>query len=162
MTEAAPGTTPAPAAPPANAVEANTVLQGRLADKDWGAKLLSGDAAVTTEYRGLRDLINRPDPADSVAQAMSGADLGFMPNSADVQMRNYAGFLRENGLNDLQVSETLVGREATQAEVDAARLWKQQNLNSKEFAARLMSGEPDARRQLLVANIILTSPLKSA
>jgi hypothetical protein len=160
MTEA--GAPATPAAPPANAAEARTALDGKMADKQWGARLFSGDAATTTEYRELRALADSPDPAHAVARAMSGAGVGEIQNSSDVEMRGMAGYLRERGFNELQVQETLVGREATQAEVDAARMWKAQNLGSREFVTRLLAGEPDARRQLLVANVILTSPVKSA
>jgi hypothetical protein len=137
------------------------VLDSRLADKAWGAKLLSGDVAANTEYRELRAKADNPETVDTVTVAMSG-DIGIMPDSDMALMANMAGMLREYGLNELQVRETLEGREASQAEVDMARLWKNQNLKSKEFTAKLMSGDPDAARQLMVANIILTSPLKKA
>jgi hypothetical protein len=150
-----------PPAPPANATEARAVLDSRLADREWGAKLLSGDVAANTEYRELRAKADNPETADTVTVAMSG-DIGIMPDSDMALLANMAGMLREHGLNERQVRETLEGREASQAEVDMARMWKNQNLKSKEFVARWLSGEPEAVRQMLVANIILTSPLKKA
>ncbi len=156
-----PGTPGAPPAPPANAAEARATLDARIADKSWGAKLIGGDVAANTEYRELRALVDSPDPTDKVELAMSGADLGFLPDSSVVQMTHVADMLRDAGFNELQVRETLSGRAASDAEVAMAKAWKAENLKSKEFTARLMSSEPDAVRQLLVANVILTSPRKA-
>jgi hypothetical protein len=118
--------------------------------------------AANTEYRELRAMADNPETSDTVTAAMSGGDLGLMPDSDTRLMANMANMLRENGLNEQQVRETLEGRPASQAEVDMANQWKAQNLKSKEFLARLMSNEPVAVRELLVANIILTSPLTKA
>ena len=166
MTEAAappgaPAATPpvVPAGPPpTNAAEARTVLDGKMADKLWGARLLSGDVAAKTEWRELQDLINRPDSSDAVAAAMSSADpRGIIQDSGAVELRGMAGHLREMGLSEVQVRETLEGKEPTADEVDLAKRWKAQTFKSKEFAARLFAGEPDARQSLLAANIILSS-----
>ncbi|HTG16770.1 MAG TPA: hypothetical protein VK747_16085, partial [Blastocatellia bacterium] len=60
--------------PPTNAAEARAVLDSRMADKQFGAKLFAGDVATKTEYRELRALINNPAPTDAVAAAMSNQD----------------------------------------------------------------------------------------
>lgn len=134
------------------------MLDTRMADKQWGAKLFAGDVPVTTEYRSLRDLINKPDLTGEVAAAMSNQDHGgIIQDSSVVELRGAAGFLREMGLNETQVAETLSGKEPSQAEIDMAKQWKTQTFKSKEFVNRLFAGEPDARQQLLVANIILSS-----
>jgi hypothetical protein len=154
---AAPGAS-APATPPTNAAEAQAVLNTKFADKAWGAKLLSGDGPTTTEYRGLRELINKPDPTDAVKVAMSSDDKqGFIQDSSVVELRGAAGFLRDLGLNEQQVAETLQGKQPSEAEIQMAKAWKTQSFKSKEFVNRLFAGEPDARQQLLVANIILSS-----
>jgi hypothetical protein len=152
----------APAAPPKNSAEARAVLDSRIADKDWGAKLLASDGATKTEYQQLRALVDSPDPSDRVELAMSGADLGFLPDSSIVQMSHVAEMLRDMGFPPTAIRETLSGKEATQADVDMANAWKTENLRSKEYVTRLMSGEPSAARQLMVANLILSSPLKKA
>jgi hypothetical protein len=158
MTEAAAAQLGAPAAPPTNGVEARVVLNGKMADNQWAAKLLSGDVTAKTEWRELQDLINRPDSTDAVAAAMSSADpRGIIQDSGAVALRGMAGHLREMGLSEVQVRETLEGKEPTAAEVDLAKRWKAQTFKSKEFAARLFAGEPDARQSLLAANIILSS-----
>ena len=44
-------------------------------------------------------------------------------------------------MSEVQVRETLEGKEPTAAEVDLAKRWKAQTFKSKEFAARLFAGE---------------------
>ena len=152
----------APAAPPATPQEARARLDGLIKDREYGARLLAGESDANSEFRALQAMADSPDPSAKVELAMSGADLGEIPDSSIVQMGHMAAMLRDAGFNELQVRETLSGREASQAEVDMANQWKAENLKSKEFVARLMAGEPSAIRELLVANVILTSPLKKA
>jgi hypothetical protein len=139
---AAPAAPSAPAAPPVNAAEARTVLDARMGDKSWGAKLFAGDVAVTTEYRGLRELINKPDLTGEVAAAMSGdPHPSIIQDSRAVELRGSAGFLRDLGLNEQQVKETLEGKEPSQAEIEMAKQWKAQTFKSKEFVNRLFAGD---------------------
>ncbi len=100
----------APPAPPANATEARTRLDALLVDKDRGAKLLAGDAEVNREYRELRAKADNPDPADTVAVAMSG-NVGELPDSEVALMANTAGMLREIGISEPVIEQTLRGHE---------------------------------------------------
>jgi hypothetical protein len=151
----------APPAPPTNAAEARVRLDGLVNNKDFGAKLLSGDVSANREFTDLQAMVEKGRVADQVEAALSG-DIGDMPDSSLKEMAGAADMLRDMGFNPLQVRETISGREASAAEVEMATRWKAQNLKSQEFQKRLLSGEPDAARQLMVANIILTSPLKKA
>jgi hypothetical protein len=147
--------------PPANATEARAARDGLMADKGFATALFNRDVAATTKWRELGALINGPDPSDMVARAMSTAPpTAIIQNADDVQMRGYADLLRGRGLSELQLRETLEDKPATQAEKDVAARWKQQNLNSKEFAARFHAKEPDAVLSWTAANIVLNAPLK--
>lgn len=168
MTEAAPGAAPpaapapaAPAAPPANAGEARTLLDSLMAGKEFAEKLLAGDYSSNKQFSELQTMADA-GPADKVALAMSSADLGFLPSSSDVQMRGFAEMLRANGFDERQTRETLEGKPASAEDVAIATRWKADNLGSKEFQARLLSGDPEAARLHLAANVILTSPRKIA
>lgn len=69
--------------------------------------------------------------------------------------------LKDVGFTPLSIKETLEGRPASQAEVDMATKWKADHMSNTEWVKRLMSGDVEAKRHLLVANVILSSPLKS-
>jgi hypothetical protein len=72
MTEAA-----APPAAPTNAVEARAQLAARLADKDWGAKLIAGgDTNVNREFRDLQSMADKSDDS-TIAAAMSGTSATY-------------------------------------------------------------------------------------
>jgi hypothetical protein len=146
--------------PPATPAAAATRLTQLKADPAWTKAWLSGSGPQAKEYNDLSELAAKGDKVDL---AMAGVmEDGPFQDSGHLQNIAMATMLREIGFNELQVRETLSGRPASQAEVDMANQWKAQNLKSKEFLTRLMAGEPTAVRELWVANIILTSPLKKA
>jgi hypothetical protein len=145
-----------PATPPANAAEASTRLETLKNSVDYTAKLLAGDPYAAKEFHDLHVMI---DSGDNVDSAMKG----ILPDVPDSQLKMMAGtaeMLRDKGFTPLSIRETLEGKEATQAEVAQATAWKNQRMRSPEFIKQYLSGEPDAVRQMLVADIILSSPVK--
>ena len=156
-----PGAPATPPAAPTNSLEARGRLNTLIADKDWGAKLLAGDAATAREYRDLSALADGP-VSDQVSLAMSDADLGFMPNSSDVQMRNMAGWLREAGFDERCVRETLEGKAASDGDIAIATRWKKDLLHpGGEWSTRLLKGDPQALLLYKAAIVILNSPRKA-
>jgi len=108
-----------PPSPPATSQEARAVLDTRIADKDWGAKLLSGDAEARREYSELRAKADAPDPADAVAAAMAGIEQdGPFQDSSHVLMVNMTNMFRELGISDPTIKQTLEGYEVSQEEHD--------------------------------------------
>jgi hypothetical protein len=143
-----------PPAAPANALEARARLDTLIADKDWGAKLLANDAATTREYRDLQDKAANTD--DSTVSAALSGQIGEFPDSSLRLMANTADMLREKGFPEQAIRETISGKVPAQVDVDIATAWRT-NLKSKDFTDRLLRGEPDAERQHLAANIILSN-----
>jgi hypothetical protein len=153
MTEAA-----APPAAPTNAVEARGRLDTLIADKDWGAKVLSGDTNANRELRDLHNMAAGEDDS-TITAAMSG-NIGDMPDSSVKLMANTAAMLREMGISDGATRQTLSGYEVSQAEFDAVTAWRSQRMKSPEFVKAYLSGEPDAVKQMTLANIVLSSGIK--
>jgi hypothetical protein len=143
--------------PPANAVEAGAKLTALQADKAWSEKLLSGDAAATKVWHELHGLIASGD--DRVSSAMAGA-LPDIPDSEHRLMSNMAGMLREIGINEGTIQQTLEDREVTQAEFDAVANWKAQHLHDKEWTKSWLAGDVEAAKQMVLANIVLSSSIK--
>jgi hypothetical protein len=147
-----------PPVPPSTPAEATARLELVKADPKWTEALLSGGPAQTKEFHDLHALVAKGDGVD---MAMAGVmQPGIIQDSGHMEMMGTAAMLREMGFNPKQVRETLEGKPASQADIDIATTWKAQNMNSREFVTRLMSGEPEAKRLLRAANIILTSPVK--
>jgi hypothetical protein len=150
MTEAAP-----PPAAPTNAVEARGRLDTRIADKDFGAKVLSGDPNANREFRDLQKMAASEDDS-TITAAMSG-NIGEMPDSSTRLMANTTDMLREIGFPEKAIHETLAGKVPTPDDIQLAQSWKRQAMNSPEWVRRYLSGEPDARREMMAADVVITN-----
>jgi hypothetical protein len=147
-----------PPAPPANSAEAGARLDALTQDAAWGKKLLSGDVATTQEFHELSAM--KAGGTSDIDVAMRG-ELPDVPSSTLKHMAGTAEMLRGMGFPPLSIQETLAGKEASQTDVDIATAWKNQHMKSPEFVKQYLAGEPDAVRQMMVADIILSSELKS-
>lgn len=148
----------APLAPPANAVEARSRLDARIADKDWGAKLMSGDAGTRREYDDLSAQAERSDDS-KVTAAMSG-NIGEMPNSDVKIMAETANYLRQIGIAEPAILQVLKGEGVSEQEFRLAEAWKVRQMKSPEFSKALFAGEPEALQKLTACNIILSGGVK--
>jgi hypothetical protein len=151
----------APPAPPANAAEARTRLDALLTDRDRGAKLLAGDAEVNREYRDLRTMADNPNPADTVAAAMSG-NVGELPDSEVALMSNTASLLREVGIREEIIEQTLRGHEVTEQEYKLVEAWKARQMRDPVFVKAFLSGDAEARQKMTLAAIVLSGGIKDA
>jgi hypothetical protein len=72
-------------------------------------------------------------------------------------MANTADMLREIGFPEKAIHETLAGKVPTPDDIQLAQSWKRQALNSPEWVRRYLSGEPDARREMMAADVVITN-----
>jgi hypothetical protein len=158
MTEAAQIETPAPPATPAEAATRLDQIRSG-ADPKFTEAFLAGHPERVREFQELHELAAKGADSESVDQAMAGV-LPEMPSSDMRQLVGTAELLKSVGFTPLSIKETLEGRPASQAEVDMATKWKADHMSNAEWVKRLMSGDVEARRHLLVANVILSSPVK--
>jgi hypothetical protein len=151
--------TPPPVAQPAPSTpaEAATRLDQLKADPKWTEAFLSGGPAQLAQFRELHEMVAKDGDID---HAMAGI-LKEMPSSDLREMVGTAAMLKSIGFTPLSIRETLEGRPASQADVDLATKWKADHFSNADWVKRLMSGDIEAKRHLLVANIILSSPLKT-
>jgi hypothetical protein len=147
-----------PPAPPANAVEARSQLATLTADREWGAKLFAGDIAANKQFEELTSKAAGVDDA-KIALAMSG-NIGDVPDSSIKMMASTATMLREIGIRDEVITDTLQGKEYSKTEHDLAAAWQKRHMNDREFVKRYMAGDAEAREKMTLANIILSSPIK--
>lgn len=147
-------------APPANATEARTVLDARIQDKDWGARFQNGDAAANKEFHDLTAMIAAG--GDAVDQAIAGIVPGDIPDAGQKRMAEAATWMRGHGLTNDVIRQSLTDHEVTPQEVRAVEAWKAQKMRSPEFTKAFLAGEPEPVREMLLANIVLSSPIKKA
>jgi hypothetical protein len=153
MTEAAP-----PPAAPTNAVEARTQLDARLADKEWGERLTGGDVNANREFCDLTAMAARDD-SSTVAAAMSG-NIGDMPDSSVKLMANTADMLREIGVSEGVIEQTLRGDAVSAQEFKLVEAHKARLMKDPVFLKNYLGGDPEARQQMVLCNIVLTSEIK--
>jgi hypothetical protein len=146
--------TDAPAAP-ATATEARAVLDARMADKAWGDRVYSGDAAANQELRDLTAKVAAGGD-DAVAVAMSGK-LPDMATGDQRIMASTADWLRDIGFPPKAIQETLAGREPTAADVERARTWKARAMKNQDYVKRYLSGDGDAIREMTACDVVLSS-----
>jgi hypothetical protein len=147
--------------PPANAQEARARLDARLADKEFGAKLLAGDAATNTEYRDLQNMAANVDPNDVVAVALSG-NIGEMPDSGTRLMANTADMLREIGIREEIIKQTLRGHEVSPIEMKQVEAWRERAMRDQTFVKLWLSGDPEARQKMALSQIIVSGGVTGA
>ena len=161
MTTETPAAPPAaPPVPPSTPAEATTRLDQLKADPKWTTALLSGGPTQTKEFHDLHKLVAQGDNIDA---AMSGVlPDGIIQDGATVEMASMAGHLRELGVRDEVVREYLTGHSTTQKWFDEVKKIKADRMSDTVWVKRLMSGDVEARRQLTLANIVLTGGIKEA
>jgi hypothetical protein len=148
-----------PPAPPANAAEARTRLDGLIKDREFGAKLLSGDANANREFSELQAKADSIDPADQVAVAMSG-NVGEIPDSDVRLMANTADMLREIGIREEVIEQTLRGHEVSPIEMKQAEAWRERAMRDQTFVKAWLSGDPEARQKMTLSAIIVSGGVK--
>ena len=148
----------APPAPPANAQEASARLATLTNDKAWGDKLLASDPATTKEFHDLTKMVS--EGGDNVDRALSGA-LPDVPNSDLKHMSGVADMLRTLGIKPDVIRQTLENHEVTQAEYDATKAWQARSMKDQFWVKAYLEGDSAAARQMMLASVILSSPIKS-
>jgi hypothetical protein len=152
-------------APPATPVEASNRLGALTSNKEWGAKLLAGDAATVKEFHALSKMSAARDTVDI---AMSNGAIehhlaaGGIPDSDMRVMSETAEMLRGRGIGDDVIKQALSEQEITQHEHDLVAAWKAQHMKDTAWIKSFLAGDVDAVRQMTLANITLGSPIKKA
>lgn len=155
-------TTPgAPEAPITTPAAAMAKLDALRADPAWRESFISGHPVLAAQWRDLTELSTRALAGNETEAALAGRlePSGFQPpgrleNIAMVEM------LRGLEFSDAAIRETINGHEMTQAEHDAAKRWKSDKMGDKEWVARYLAGDAVAKREKMLADVILASPIK--
>ena len=105
-----------------------------------------------------------PAAGDNIDMAIKGELLeGSVQPSHHIAMIGAASYLNDLGIRPEIARDVLAGtHKVSQAEYDATKQWKADHLADKEFTDRYMTGDREARRKLLLADIILTGGVSDA
>ena len=145
-----------PAAAATNAAEARVQLDSLRSNADFNAKLLAGSGPETNQWRDLHTMIAADD---NIELAIAGA----LPDVPDSDLKHLAGtaqILKELGINEGTIRQTLENRPVTQQEHDAVAALKIQKLRDHEWTKALLSGDAQATKDFTLMGIVLSSPIK--
>jgi hypothetical protein len=163
MTDAPAAPPPPPVAPtlPATAAEAATRLNELKADVAFRDRYLAGGVTEARQMTALQEMLNKSDNPD-VDRAMAGLlDDSPIQRSSHLQMIGAAGMLREIGIRDEVIRQTLTGHEVTQAEYDAVKNLKAERMKDHAWVKEYLAGNGPHKRDMTLMNIVLTSPIKA-
>jgi hypothetical protein len=151
---------PAPLTPPASATEAQARLTSLVENKEWGAKLVAGDVAVTRQYR---ELLNKAAETDdsTIAAAMAGkVDYSAGTSTEQRHMALTADWFRSLGIRDEVARQFLQGRQVTPLEYELVSNWKKEQMGDPEFVKRFLAGDLKAKQQMMLADSVLVTGVK--
>jgi hypothetical protein len=152
--------TPGADAPIATPAEAVAKLDSLKADPVWRDAWLNGDPVRAAQYRDLNELATRQLASNETEAALAGRlEPGFQPAG---RLENLAmvDLLRNLEIRDEVIRQTLNGQEVTQEEFNLAKRWKADHMGDKEWSAKYLAGDALAKREKMLCDIILSSPIK--
>lgn len=160
----------APPPLPTTPEAARETINARIADKAWGAKVLSGDAAAKAELELLHKIEAGIDP---YAKASAPSSAEPSPKTIEQVAAEHATQAAEHVANSLlstlrnrfDVNEHAEqrlrsGEGFSQSDHDATLRYKTQLLADKDFQARVLAGDRHANQQLFLANLVLANGVK--
>lgn len=137
------------------AIEARAVLDARIADREFGARVLAGEVEANRELASLHAAIHAGGQ-DIVAGVMNGE----IASHEQVQMVSVAELFRELGIRDAVTAEFLSGHKVTPEEYRAVENWKRAAMSDKSadgFVARFLAGDLAVRQKMMLADSVLTN-----
>ena len=153
--------TPAPTNPQ-NAAEATMRLNELKNDATWRDRFLAGNTPEAREYRALRTQIESGD-APNVDAAMAGVlDDAPFQDSKRMQMVAATAHFRDLGIRDEVIRQTLTDYEVTPQEHAVVTKWKADRMRDPEWVEKYLAGHGDHKRDMMLANIVLTSKIKKS
>jgi hypothetical protein len=147
-------------AAPSSAAEASARLDVLISDKEWAGKLLAGDGLATKEFHDLSALIAADEKVEAAMSGKGSVLPGGIPDSQLKLMTETAGYLREHGVGEGAVRQTLTGEKVSKKEYELVTAWKAQHMRDGDFTKKYLAGDSEATRQMTLANIVLASEIK--
>ncbi len=169
---APPAPTPPPATPATTTLgmatltpaDATTRLDSLLTDNAWVGRLLAGNGPEASEFRQLMTAkAGPPTGEDRIAQIINGSiepppfETLFDGELSTRDQASSAAWLKEAGVSEAAVREVLEGRRCTRAEYDAAKQFGASRMKNAEWVKRLLAGDHDAQREMILLSIIKTA-----
>jgi hypothetical protein len=145
-----------------SAAEAAARLDVLTANPEWTAKMLGGSGPQVKEFQELVAAKMAAPAGDRIDKIINGTieRTGFEVATEEGQQISTqdqvqsAAWLREAGISDGAIREVLEGRQFTREEYEASKRLSASRYGNADWVSKLLAGDHDARRELILMNII--------
>jgi len=149
----------APPAPPSTPAEAATQLAQLKADPNFVKPFLAGGPSQLKQFKDLHELI---DCGDNYDLAIAGQLAPGEVQSSD-HLQNIGAASMLTGVRPEIVRDVLAGTHTVTAEEYAkVKQFKADRMTDKDWSARLLAGDSEAKREFHLMNIILSGDIRAA
>jgi hypothetical protein len=115
-----------------------------MANPDWRGKYLENDPAARAEMSAINRIIVGADPVAA---------------PVDAHVLEHA---REMGVSEDVVKQIEKGEPVSQFEYDAVLRWKTAHMKDPAFLRKFFDGDYEARKQVFLANVTLSLPIRQS
>jgi hypothetical protein len=146
---------------PSDGSAAAARLNELKADPKWRDEYLGGSVSHAKEMRDLQAVISKGGNVEADLAIAGVLDAGAFQTAKRMTMIGTAEHLRESGIGDANViRQVLAGDPVTPEEHSAASQTKARLMNDQDFVKRYTAGDGEAKRQMTLLNIVVSSPVK--
>jgi hypothetical protein len=146
---------------PTNVVDTAVRLEELKADQEFRAKVLRGDAAATQQFRTLTTALANGSEADlALAGVQPDGHIDSGPGASLRDQINAVESMRSSGFDEDVIRQVLSDEPVSRTEKIAAQIRLRNRMNSKEWVAKLLEGDPETVRENRLLSVILSSEVK--
>jgi hypothetical protein len=149
------------------AATATKQLAELQAQPDFAAKYTSKDDGydVKREYARLANLSQHDtakggDRLDRIIAGTEKVEMGEVTTGGSLSTANTiksAEWLREANLTDPQIKQALSGKPVAKAEYEAIKILRSDRMGNKDFVAKWLGGDAQAKREMLLMNTVIAN-----
>ena len=142
--------------------QAGAKLAELLKNPDWRDRYLKGAGPAVKEHNSLAQ--KKSEGGDRLDRIVAGTEepawFETISPANPVSTSNLiktASWFRDIGFNDQQIRQVLSGERVSRAEYEAIKLWRADRIGDREWTERLLAGDHQATRELLLASTVIAN-----
>jgi hypothetical protein len=140
-------------------------LDQLMSNPEFRQSYLAGNGPQVREAHALMeakiaDTAGADARLDQIVAGTAIVEIGETTTRGEISTWNAmqtAGWLRDIGLSDPQIKQALAGKPVPRAEYDAIKTLRSDREGNKEWAAKYLAGDAQARREMACMNMVIAN-----